>query len=188
MPMLKEAQEHMIDLYPEDPGLIEHMMLYIYTQKYPIEVNSTPGQVRSTLDLLFDAKLYAVADKYDVPRLKDDICCAFESLLKTVGSLFSETPASFMPELIAIVYGTTPDSDRGLRDKLYVFIETHRLRILGKESVQRCAKEFDGFAADLLRIFLMDTRTHGVYWCSSCSKYRGITKDICDFWHGVNYS
>ena len=186
--MRKESTECMVDLSTEDSGLVERMLKYLYSQMYPLEAYQSPPQVRSVNDLFVDANLYAVADKYDVPRLKGHICHAFASLLDVVGTSIQLTSVSFMPEQIGIVYGTTPDSDRGLRDKLYQFVKSHRAKILGKESVQQCAKKYDGFAADLLKMLLADARSQGSYWCSTCMMYRGITLGVCDRKHKVDYS
>ena len=74
---MKEAKEAEVNLQDEDPELIESMLVYLYSLQYP----EIAAGDRSEDSLLIDAKLYAVADRYDVPDLKDAIADAFEMTL-----------------------------------------------------------------------------------------------------------
>ena len=62
--------------------------------------------------------MYAMGDEYDLPDLKQEAWCNFENamVLDREGAL----------ELIPIIYTTTPDSDRGLRD---LVVEMGRLNL-----------------------------------------------------------
>ncbi|KAH8165320.1 hypothetical protein CIB48_g2928 [Xylaria polymorpha] len=86
--------------------VVKAMIYFIYHFNY-----TSPDGVS---ELLFDAKVYRIADKYLIPKLKDYSKTKFQL---AIGSLWDS--ANFSGDLRAViseVYCCTPESDRGLRD------------------------------------------------------------------------
>ena len=113
-----ESQTGLIDLPEDDPDVIGHLITFLYTSVYPTKTAS---------HYLLDIKLYTVADKYDVPRLKS---AAQRSFLDRAVRVFGKAKEAFEKTgdhskiekeprniigCIPMIYEGTPDSDRGLR-------------------------------------------------------------------------
>ena len=150
------------------------MLSYLYTMRYPM-----PGKALATTaedfenQLLLDAKLYAVADKYDVAAFRVILRAFFAKDLESVGHYIDKTGMSSLEDLISIVYETTPDTDRGLRAPLQRFIERYKGKILGRHSIRRYAREHHSFAVDILDVRHMAGTEKKLlsYWCVECEKY-----------------
>jgi len=169
--VLKESQEHKINLQDDDPAIIELMVQFLYTLHYP--ASSVENETNGGQDLLTNAKLYAIADKYDILSLKDAVVAAFTEGLYRVSAVENATPMSFLAELISIVYESTPDSDRQLREPLQVFFRSCPWTILGRKSVMDYAREHNNFAYDILVHVVKGNKTYHRYryWCSYCFGY-----------------
>ncbi|MCJ1244620.1 hypothetical protein MMC30_001818 [Trapelia coarctata] len=102
----KEAMQSSITLEDDDPAFVGGMLEYLYTMVYP----SVASVFRKSDDLVFDARMYAIADKYDLPDLKRKVQEAFVLLLP------NHTEDVLFAEVARAVYELTPQTDRGLRD------------------------------------------------------------------------
>lgn len=147
------------------------MVLFLYTLRYPAAAVETRDRLEQ--DLLTDAKIYAIAEKYDIPALKDAAVAAFADLLHRVSGEEKPMPMTFLTELIPIVYESTPDSDRQLREPLQFFLRTCIWTILGRKSVMDYAREHNSFAYDILVHIVKGNKmlNRYRYWCSSCQDY-----------------
>ena len=67
-------------------------------------------------------QVYALADQYDIGELKDNVAKEFA---KVLASKTKEFDMSDVLEATELLYSTTPQSDRGLRDNLIRFINKH---------------------------------------------------------------
>lgn len=168
---VKESQESKANLQDDEPELIEQMVLFLYTLRYPAAAIKTRDRLKQ--DLVADAKMYAIADKYDIPALKDAVVAAFANLLNRISGEEKPTPMTFLTELIPIVYESTPDSDRQLREPLQIFFRTCPWTVLGRKSVMDYAREHNNFAYDILVHIVKGNKIHNRYryWCSSCQGY-----------------
>jgi len=147
------------------------MVLFFYSNRYtasPVETRPREEQ-----DLLTDAKMYAIADKYAIPALKDAVVAAFTELLHRVSTEEGTTPMTFLTELIPVVYESTQDSDRQLREPLQVFFRLCPWTVLGRKSVMEYAQENTKFACDILVHIVQGNKAHNRYryWCLTCSAY-----------------
>ena len=138
--MPQEAKEAILTFVDEDPVLIEEMLHYLYTMQYP----QTALSLRKAKDMVVDAKMYSIADKYDLPDLKQKALKAFGPLL----ALHHSDP--LFTEAASYVYGMTIDSDRGLRDVVKSFVWRNRSVILARKDVQECIMHNEGFKDDVL--------------------------------------
>lgn len=67
--------------------------------------------------------MYGIADKYDIPSLKEEAAGKFDAAILETNeneSMKTHTGASLLDEMmeaIPCIYGPTPDGDRRLRDR-----------------------------------------------------------------------
>ncbi|KAF9776116.1 hypothetical protein IL306_005749, partial [Fusarium sp. DS 682] len=108
----KESSERKIDIKDFDPSVVEAMLRFIYSFDY----TNTYG----TSTMVFDAQMYQIADKYDIPALKAESKNKFD-LAVTTGWSMDDFPIT-----VTVVYQSTPAEDRGLRD---IVVETARKNI-----------------------------------------------------------
>lgn len=93
--------------------MVDHMLRFLYTSDYPANADSSQP-------LLVNAKVYALADKYQITALKDLAKDKFEAALSSGWDIIG------FPEVIGMVYTTTLASDRALRDCLAPFLVKHK--------------------------------------------------------------
>ncbi|PGH02258.1 hypothetical protein AJ80_08883 [Polytolypa hystricis UAMH7299] len=99
--MWKEGRNGEICL-EDGPEIIEAMLRFIYDSDYTIE----DGVDTYATPMVFHAKVYSIADKYDVPTLRAHARDKFEQAINT---------PDFQPA-IAEVFSGTPGTNRSLRD------------------------------------------------------------------------
>lgn len=88
------------------------MLRFLYASDYPDNAEGSD-------QLLVNAKVYALADKYQIGPLKDLAKEKFSAALKSGWDIVN------FPEVIEAVYRTTLASDRALRDCLAPFMKKH---------------------------------------------------------------
>ena len=117
------SDPHHVRLSQEDPHLVERMITFIYTSEYP---NPTGEEIVGVfydvdaLALTVHAAMYGLGDCYGIRSLKWVAAGKFKELMQSWyplvdKSLHSSKLLAFV-QAIRIVYTTTPEHDRGLRD------------------------------------------------------------------------
>ena len=145
------------DIEDEDPAMVERMLLHLYTLKYP--AYNTIHSLRLAKDLVIDAHMYALADKYDLTTLKRQVKEAFQILLNLIlehqrderDDHEKEDFYGRFAEAAAVIYSTTPESDRGLRDLIKIHTWNFKDTLLRVSTIQRCVLQTDGYKDDLLQ-------------------------------------
>jgi len=146
----REGMDKCINLEEEDPYMVEKMLLSLYTlddqesqQIHPKEHQKTPAsksmdtskvvhrvpRIDPCQELLTNAEMYAMGDKYDIPRLRQLSMARFSHLLEIVAKDWNRCDLEVLPQVIECVFQTTVCSDRGLRDPLVPVLKTHWLHI-----------------------------------------------------------
>lgn len=97
---MEEAKDAVITLEEDDPALVKALLLFLYTMGYFPEADI----------MVFHAQMYAIADKYGLPDLKNSAKEAFQRLI------LKECDNASLSETASLVYSLTPEGDRGLRD------------------------------------------------------------------------
>jgi len=150
------------------------MLLYMYTTIYPFALN-VEGVGVDKHQVLDDAKLYALADKYRIPALKKHAQGSFSTRLYRFAKRNHTPPMEELAELLATVYETTPGTDRGLRNSLLWNILQQRKKLLGRQSVMAYARKNHDFALDLLAHYMAEGQSNAAdkfsYWCAGCRRY-----------------
>ncbi|KAF4627649.1 hypothetical protein G7Y89_g10503 [Cudoniella acicularis] len=98
----EEAESGILELHDDDPIIVNAMLRHLYGFEYADGVHLP--------EMIFNARIYGLADKYQIPNLKGLAKTKFESVARA-GWNTIEFPLS-----IEIIYESTPSSDRSLRD------------------------------------------------------------------------
>jgi speckle-type POZ protein len=107
---------------------------------YSFDYNNAYG----TSTMVFDAQVYQIADKYGMESLKTHAQEKFRNAITTSWGMDD------FPLAISIVYGSTPEQDRGLRD-LTVEVSLKNIdKLLGRDDFHALLKSTADFAADLI--------------------------------------
>ena len=114
---VKEGASKTIDLKEDDPDIIGKMICFCYNHDYDGLVLTLDGENGS---LMIHAKMYSIADKYDISLLKDLAKNKFKEDIQ--GQLRPER----LVTLIETVYENTVPSDRGLRDCLTSVLKRYK--------------------------------------------------------------
>jgi hypothetical protein len=127
------------------------------------------SNVCGTSSMVYDAQVYQIADKYDIPALKAHSVHKFGIAITTGWSMDD------FPLAVSVVYGSTPSGDRGLRDLVVGTSCTNIDKLLQHDSFVKLLKETPDFAADLIPVLCgRPGTTVQRYECPSCRhKFRG---------------
>ncbi|KAM6506760.1 hypothetical protein FALCPG4_018589 [Fusarium falciforme] len=150
----RESQSNIINLPEDDPEAVDSMIHYIYNGYYPRIDPGTQGIPKDRLTLagwnletfgeftgglqvkflVLHAKVYALAEKYEVSGLKEMAQRCFQ-IVSNCGGCCSEEFA----QACEFVYTTTIDSDRGLRDVVVQALHENP-RAIDEEHIQRAMR------------------------------------------------
>ncbi|KAF5680539.1 hypothetical protein FDENT_8361 [Fusarium denticulatum] len=154
----KESSERKIDIKDFDPSIVEAMLRFVYSFEY----TNTYG----TSSMVFDAQMWQIADKYDIPALMAESKKKFEIAVTTGWSMDDFSTA------VAIVYESALP---GLRDIVLVTTSKNIDKLLDKDGFSELMRTTPHFTADLVP-FLCGTSSKSVclYKCPSCGEtFRG---------------
>lgn len=140
--LFQEGQTRNITLLEDDPKMIASMVYFIYTGDYKDDGDGK-------LPMLYNAGMYAVGDKYDIPLLKDLAASKFSNALQA----FDNFIVNVFIDAIHTVYTTTLSSDRNLRDRLIPVLKSHK-KVLRKDdgfmNLFSSGLDDGGFAIDVV--------------------------------------
>ena len=95
-----------------------------------------------------EARMYAVADKYELCEMKAEVKKAFVAAVKFWYCFTDQFLAA-----VEVVYTSTPDTDRGLRDVVQALTWRWKEEIFAEEEVQELLEDMDGFVKGWIRDF-----------------------------------
>ncbi|KKY16160.1 putative btb poz domain protein [Diplodia seriata] len=166
----KEATSGVIDLTADEPATAMALLEYFYHHKYTVPAETTAGA--------FHAKVYAAGDYYQVNCLKEQAKSSFTTWL--TGQLSRGSSQEDFFRAVEVIYDSTPESDRGLRDIVVEFVCNHT-DIAGKKRaatdllastcpvfVTDLAVAFKAKATDYARLLKKATKCKH-YACVSCN-------------------
>jgi hypothetical protein len=146
------------------------MLQVISALRYPAE----PAKNRAENELLQDAKLYAAAERYDIPTLRTGCAHAFKELLSIIGNRKSRM--LFIRELLPLLYKITPATDRVLRKIFEKFVVDKWFLLLPRKDILDFALENEHFGAFLHKKHHKYWQRNGKQWCDSCKGHRSVNK------------
>lgn len=154
----------MVELQEDDPRLVYQMLVFLYSCGY--DDDAYPF-TQHPFD--FNARMYALADKYGIEDLKDFAKNSFSLSLSLPGADLAFEVPDFVKAL-RVIYTATLSSDRGLRDLVIPAIKQCRVD-LRKDSdfVEMLSSGLgDGeFAMDVFDA-LLELAEPKTYQCMEC--------------------
>ncbi|MCJ1471577.1 hypothetical protein MMC13_000217 [Lambiella insularis] len=142
----KEAKELEITLLEDDPEIVNQMVDYLYCSSYEFVEKDKKQKGHPDLDAIPHAKVYAIAEKYQISSLKylakEKAKAGFQKLWD--GDQFSA--------LIDFVWNTTPETDdhEGLRSEITDFIVAQKSQIYKKGALLESLKDKGELAVKIL--------------------------------------
>ena len=119
----KEGQTKTITLHDDDPDMVSAMLCFLYTGNYKDGEDHEPA-------ICFNAGMYALGDKYDIPLLKDLAAIKFKKDLEG----FDLTMTLELLEAIKVIYTTTLASDKVLREALIPVLKAYKTALRRDEA------------------------------------------------------
>ena len=138
---------------------------------YSFDYDASGSADSSASPMVFNVKVYSVADKYDVPALKSQARQKFETTAKTCWDMDD------FPDAVVQVYNSTTSIDRGLREVVVDIACEHIDELLSKQGFRDVLEETLGFASDVAQFLAKDQKNtsqkkpvgQGKYQCPSCA-------------------
>ena len=118
------------------------MLDYLYRLDYDDQATSNPKASEGRLTV--NARMYALADKYEIWALKE------LAKRKSVRVLEEDWSGESFLAALEIVWTTTSHLDRGLRDCYLPVITAHKVDLHKRESFMEAASLVDGLAVDIV--------------------------------------
>lgn len=125
---IQEAQTREINFPAEEEFLIRRLLCYRYTtgyrdEPYDDEITPPPDMKAPAYvsRLHINAQMYSIGDKYYIPSLKEKAAEKFEAAIWEPKYGIYHNGSKLVDEMlkvIPLIYESTPDRDRGLRDRV----------------------------------------------------------------------
>ncbi|KAF2803436.1 uncharacterized protein BDZ99DRAFT_526784 [Mytilinidion resinicola] len=157
----KESADGAIRLEGDDVSAVEAMPQFMYTVDY----DASGSAKNSASPMVFNVKVYSIADKYDVPALKSQARQKFETTVETCWNMDD------FPDAVAEVYNSTLSIDRGLRNVLVDAACKHISELLSKQRFRDILGETVGFASDIAQLLAKGRKK---YQCPSCKTWQTL--------------
>ena len=163
--------------------MIERILRFLYEMRYPSILDAKGlekfhNAERPKEDLIVDAQLYTLADKYGISTLKHQIQQSFKALLE------NHWRSDKFAEAARIIYTTTPDVDRGLRDLIKRTTWSYQNFFAASQEVQACVLENPGYSKDLVSAMFADSNRLGksdiMCFCQTCGANTNTTYRCAD--------
>ena len=124
------------------------MIRYLYRLDYHDQAcaSDVKDSVTAGSPLVINACIYALADKYEIPELKE------VAKQKTMAAMETEWKKECFLDAIHLVWATTPSSDRGLRDCYIPIISKHRTDLRAREDFMDVLRLRQDLAVDILEV------------------------------------
>jgi hypothetical protein len=150
--------------------LVARLIIFLYSS-YPVNLVSANSlrlllgnnevdadQTERTSPLSIHASVYALADKYECPLLKEACQNAY---IRTLNWKFS---ISDFISSIHVIYETTPETDRGLRKWAVFVAQGYKAMLVPHQSFRALFMTRPTFSWDLTTGYMEDQK----YWCENC--------------------
>ena len=135
----------MIELVDDHPSIIALLLNFIYVAEYDDYGSNGASPDNQLMALMINIYMYAAADKYEIQSLQELAENKFSVAIHKAA-----WKAPDFPELVNIVYTTTPASDRGLRDIVLKAVNEHRVELNMKKDLMEVVRTNGDFAVDLV--------------------------------------
>ena len=150
----KESSTSTLVLEDDDPATVERMVNFFYTGTYDDGNPTTsmfealdPG-VAGTI-LMANTLVYALAEKYDIGRLKEFACAKFRNV-----HVYDAWKSKDFAKVVLEIFESTPERDLGLRGVVSNICASHIDDILASESWNRLLVENGAIGLSIFKVVL----------------------------------
>jgi speckle-type POZ protein len=170
----KESEDGVVDLSDNDPAAIEAMLEFMYTYDYEQPIDNTRPAV-------FHARMYKLADRYDVPELRKLARKKFKQSLRALCRDKKDEDYTSFLLAVAEVYENAPPNDKCLRKIVGKIASQHTETLMDDDKFQELMDSVPGFSADIARSlickhekilkrdYILDPRMR-LFQCSVCDR------------------
>lgn len=153
--VFKEAEEQKVELHGDPEGGVAAMIEYFYSFNYnAFNIQKSYKEKEKPVLFHIHSSVFTIADKYDIPGLKDLALSNFVKLMDSYIAAKSWEPmARRMIKTVPRIYQNTPPTDPRLR-KLIVKCFANKNCLLDacyKAAFDATVQEVPEFASDLVR-------------------------------------
>ena len=120
--MQQESNSHRIDLTEDKPAFNRRMLKYCYAMDYD-DHKASDDKLDHFARSYTNAMVYALAEKYDIEGFKQVAAKKFDNVITTVWDKDRTVLGETFKTTTALVYTSTPDNDRTLRDRLVTYAQ-----------------------------------------------------------------
>jgi len=167
----------------------------MYTFDYEVKLTDNDTAKMETHRLLFHANVYAMGEKHGANSVKD---AAREKFREAVQSQWSE---AVFPDAVKLVYETTPQNDRGLRNVVTKLAAGHARELLAVDndrfrtmmgqvadfgrdlsmelaSLPQVGKDYTAYECPMCECVFMlkDQSNIGKFHCPECKRLRSVNQ------------
>ncbi len=158
----------MIELEGNEPDVVEQLLRFMYFGDYSdgrdtastLDTASVAFTIETQGPILMNARVYAIAEQYDVQPLKARAKDKYEEVVRV-----NWDPSAFLAS-VELLYRHTPESDRLLRDVIITATREHASELIYREDFATLCVENGDIAFDILRVVL--TVRQGLKCCDYC--------------------
>ncbi|GAB7341664.1 hypothetical protein MBLNU457_g0012t1 [Dothideomycetes sp. NU457] len=157
-----EAKQHEITLEDDDPEILNAMLDFCYGD-YPL---GSDKRYKGSTPAAFRARLFEMADKYDIPTLKDEVEAWFDT------NNLESTTKEDRYQALTIMYRMPDMVARELRCIALEQVRCQLNKMNTEEEFQDLITEQPQLAADVLRLLRGDVSacSYTEYQCVGCAK------------------
>lgn len=144
---MQEASTKRIELPDDNPAMVKRMLEVCYGTAYSEEADRThdpPSAQRAHIH----AGMYILADKVEMEGLKDYAKKRFTIIMDLW--MKYKTIMRSLPRLVSLVYSSTPETDRTLRDAVAAYAQTKWQALSTELDMKTLLAENPDFAFDIL--------------------------------------
>ncbi|CEF78294.1 hypothetical protein FGSG_03479 [Fusarium graminearum PH-1] len=150
----KESSEGVIEIVDFDASLVKAMIYFTYHLNYDVPYGSSA--------MAFNAGMYQIADKYAMSALKRYAHGEFSISIKECWEDVA------LPDVISLVYTSTPSSDRGLRDTVVGTSLVHLNILMDRDEFRAELASNADFSIDIIRFQSKRSWGQQHYDCGNC--------------------
>lgn len=132
----KEARENVVALEQDDPATVHALLVFLYDHCYTAPADGA---------MLFHARMYAMAEFYQVPALKELAKRCFREEVDGEGGWADPSFAL----AVEVVFESTPEGDRGLRDLVVEAACRHFGELKERKEFEEVAQRIGSFSFDV---------------------------------------
>ncbi|KAE8446182.1 hypothetical protein EG329_012407 [Mollisiaceae sp. DMI_Dod_QoI] len=168
----KEGITREINLPDDDPKIFDRLIQFLSKETFDDEAST--NEVSEDSHLTIYTKVYVLAEKYDIPSLKELATSKFKK------AVAPEWNPDSLATSLELMYTELPDSDLMLKKVAIEAASEHIGELVDRAEFESMCKKYPGVAFDIFKGFVASMHPRGKF--EKCPKH-GTSQDSCIYWH-----